>query len=299
MRRIMTTRPPFIQQWQEAAERNNSALCVGLDPEPSRFPAPWTNDPLRLFDFCAAIVDATADLVCAYKPQIAYFAALGAEGQLEQLIAHIRKVAPGVPVILDAKRGDIGATAEQYAREAFVRFNADALTLSPYMGFDSVEPYLRFPERGLFVLCRTSNPGGADLQTLPLVASNASSATGASAHLGDELLFERVARLAALDWNHHGQNGLVAGATNPADIERIRAVAPEAPLLIPGIGAQGGDLAATVRAARGNFLINASRSVLYASSGRDFVDAARREARRLRDAINQEVHAASTAPNTP
>ncbi len=295
MQRIMTSRPDFIHQWQEAAENNNSALCVGLDPEPSRFPAPWTNDPLRLFDFCAAIVDATADLVCAYKPQIAYFAALGAEDQLERLIAHIRKAAPSVPVILDAKRGDIGATAEQYAREAFVRFNADALTLSPYMGFDSVEPYLRYPERGLFVLCRTSNPGGADLQTLPIANPTANP----SAHLGDELLFERVARLATLDWNRHGQNGLVAGATNPADIERIRAVAPQVPLLIPGIGAQGGDLAATVRAARGNFLINASRSVLYASNGRDFVDAARREARRLRDAINQESHAAAHAHPAP
>jgi orotidine-5'-phosphate decarboxylase len=293
MRRMSTPRPPFTQQWQDAAERNNSALCVGLDPEPSRFPAPWTNDPLRLFDFCAAIVDATADLVCAYKPQIAYFAALGAEDQLERLIAHIRKAAPGVPVILDAKRGDIGATAEQYAREAFVRFDADALTLSPYMGFDSVEPYLRYPERGLFLLCRTSNPGGADLQTLRI----ANPATSPSAHLGDELLFERVARLAAQDWNRHGQNGLVAGATHPGDIERIRAVAPDAPLLIPGIGAQSGDLAATVRAARNRFLINASRSVLYASSGREFADAARREARRLRDAINHAAHAsASPAP---
>lgn len=288
----MTSRPSFIDQWQGAALRNNSALCVGLDPEPSRFPAPWTNDPLRLFDFCAAIVDATVDLVCAYKPQIAYFAALGAESQLEQLIGHIRKTAPTVPIILDAKRGDIGATAEQYAREAFVRFNADALTISPYMGFDSMEPYLRYPERGLFVLCRTSNPGGSDLQTLAIAAPTANT----SAHLGDELLFERVARLATLDWNHHGQNGLVAGATNPADIERIRAVAPDAPLLIPGIGAQGGDLTATVRAARHRFLINASRSVLYASSGRDFADAARREARRLRDSINQEAHAASTWP---
>lgn len=290
---MSTPRAPFTQLWLDAAERNRSALCVGLDPEPSRFPAPWTNDPLRLFDFCAAIVDATADLVCAYKPQIAYFAALGAEAQLEQLIAHIRKAAPGVPVILDAKRGDIGTTAAQYAREAFVRFDADALTLSPYMGFDSVEPYLRYPERGLFLLCRTSNPGGADLQTLRITDPN----VGASAHLVDELLFERVARLAAHDWNWHGQNGLVAGATHPGDIARIRAVAPDAPLLVPGIGAQGGDLAATVRAAHHRFLINASRSVLYASSGRDFADAARSEARRLREAIDHAARAcAAPAP---
>ena len=291
MRRIMTPRPNFIDQWQLAAQRNASKLCVGLDPDPSRFPAPWTDDALRLYDFCAAIVDATADVVCAYKPQIAYFAALGAENQLEKLINHIRKAAPGVPVILDAKRGDIGATAEQYAREAFVRFDADALTISPYMGFDSIEPYLRHPERGLFVLCRTSNPGGADLQTLPIAADHATASS--SAHLANETLFERVARLAAGDWNRHGQNGLVAGATAPEDIERIRVCAPDAPLLIPGIGAQGGDLLATARAARHRYIINASRSVLYASPGRDFADAARREALRLRDAIARAAQALS------
>ncbi len=283
MRRIMTSRPNFVDQWQRAAERNASALCVGLDPDPARFPAPWTDDAHRLCDFCAAIVDATADLVCAYKPQIAYFAALGAESQLERLIAHIRKAAPGVPVILDAKRGDIGATAEQYAREAFVRYDADALTVSPYMGFDSIEPYLAYPERGLFVLCRTSNPGGADLQMLPLGANGATPGQPAQA----ETLYQRVARLAAGAWNRHGQNGLVAGATAPQDIARIRAVAPDAPLLIPGIGAQGGDLLATVRAARHRYIVNASRSVLYAGSGRDFADRARQEAQQLRTAIAQ------------
>ena len=284
---MSTPRPTFIDQWLQAARRNASDLCVGLDPEPSRFPAPWTNDPIRLADFCCAIVDATADLVCAYKPQIAYFAALGAEDQLERVIAHVRKAAPEVPVILDAKRGDIGATAAQYAREAFVRYDADALTISPYMGFDSMEPYLAYPERGLFVLCRTSNPGGADLQALPL----ADGAAG-NAHLANETLFERVARLAAGPWNRHGQNGLVTGATAPDDISRVRAVAPDAPLLIPGIGAQGGDLDATVRAAGDRFLINASRSVLYAGNGRDFAERARAEALRLRDAIAQARHAA-------
>ncbi len=270
----------FIDQWQRAVIHNRSALCVGLDPEPERLPAPWTRDTTRLFDFCAAIVDATADLVCAYKPQIAHFAAVGAEGQLEKLIAHIHRNAPGVPVILDAKRGDIGSTARHYAREAFERYGADALTVSPFMGADSLDPYVQsYPDRGLFVLCRTSNPGGEDIQALCIQAE------GEHPNLGTERVFERVARLATGPWNRSGQIGLVTGATRPNDIVRIRAIAPEAPLLIPGIGAQGGDLSATVRAARHRFLINVSRSVLYASLGADYAAAARGEAIALREAI--------------
>ena len=267
----------FIDQWLAASKRNASSLCVGLDPEPERLPAPWTHDTTRLFDFCAAIVDATADLVCAYKPQIAHFAAVGAEAQLEKLIVHIHRSAPGVPVILDAKRGDIGSTARHYAREAFERFGADALTVSPLMGADSLGPYIdHYPERGLFVLCRTSNPGGEDQQALQIAAD----ASGQS-----EQLFERVARLATGPWNRSGQIGLVTGATRPGDIARIRAIAPDAPLLIPGIGAQGGDVLATVRAARHRYLINASRSVLYAGNGADFAKASRAEALQLRAAI--------------
>ena len=195
----------FTETLQAAAERQRTLLCVGLDPEPAKFPGAWRNDPSRIFDFCARIVEATKDLVCAFKPQVAYFAAHRAEDQLERLLAHVRRVAPGVPVILDAKRGDIGATAEQYAREAFERYQADALTLSPYMGFDSLEPYLRWDGRGLILLCRTSNPGGADLQSLRLDDG--------------DLLYERVARLAAGPWNRNGQIGLVVGATFPAEIE--------------------------------------------------------------------------------
>ena len=270
----------FIDQWQQAARRNASSLCVGLDPEPERLPAPWTHDTTRLYDFCAAIVDATADLVCAFKPQIAHFAAVGAEAQLERLVAHIHRNAPGVPVILDAKRGDIGSTARHYAREAFERYGADALTVSPFMGSDSLDPYIdSHPDRGLFVLCRTSNPGSEDLQALQLADG------GPHPHLGAERLFERVARLATGPWNSSGQIGLVTGATRPDDIARIRAIAPDAPLLIPGIGAQGGDLQATVGAARRRFLINASRSVLYASADADYASAARTEAARLRQAI--------------
>lgn len=267
----------FLDQWLAACRRNSSRLCLGLDPEPERLPAPWTRDTQRLFDFCAAVVDATADLVCAYKPQIAHFSAVGAEAQLERLVRHIHDRAPGVPVILDAKRGDIGSTARHYAREAFERYGADALTLSPFLGRDSLVPYMEaYPERGLFVLCRTSNPGSDDLQALGVQAQ-----AGAPA----ERVFERVARLAAGDWNRHGQLGLVTGATRPHDIEAVRRIAPQLPLLIPGVGAQGGDLEATVRAAGDRFLINASRSILYAGEGREFATAARAEALRLRDAI--------------
>ncbi len=227
----------FIEMLHDAMRRNGSLLCVGLDPEPSRFPASLKGDAGKIYEFCARIVDATADLVIAFKPQIAYFAAHRAEAQLEQLMEHMRRNAPHVPVILDAKRGDIGSTAEQYAKEAFERYGADAVTLSPFMGFDSVQPYLKHAEKGAFLLCRTSNPGGDDLQNQRL-----------SSVAGEPLLYEHVARLAQGPWNLNGQLGLVVGATYPAEIERVRQVAPTVPLLIPGVGAQGGDAAATVKA---------------------------------------------------
>jgi orotidine-5'-phosphate decarboxylase len=267
----------FVEMLRDAQERNGSMLCVGLDPEPSRFPAAMKGDAGKIYDFCARIVDATADLVIAFKPQIAYFAAYRAEGQLEQLMAHLRAAAPHVPVILDAKRGDIGSTAEQYAKEAFERYGADAVTLSPFMGFDSVQPYLRYPGKGAFLLCRTSNPGGDDLQNQRLASIE-----------GQPLLYEHVARLAQGPWNSNGQLGLVVGATYPAEIERVRQVAPTLPLLIPGVGAQGGDAAATVKAGwrnDGPIVVNSSRAILYASGGDDYVHAARREARRTRDLL--------------
>jgi orotidine-5'-phosphate decarboxylase len=273
----------FIEMLQDAETRNQSMLCVGLDPDPARFPAGMRGDAARIHDFCAAIVDATADLAMAFKPQIAYFAAHRAEAQLERLIAHIRRAAPHVPVILDAKRGDIGSTAEQYAIEAFERYGADAVTLSPFMGFDSVEPYLRHHGKGAFLLCRTSNPGGDDLQGQRL-----SSVPGAP------LLYEHVATLAQGPWNRNGQLGLVVGATYPAELERVRALAPTLPLLIPGVGAQGGDAQATVRAAwrgaggrtTGAVVVSSSRAILYASSGDDFAQAARAEALRTRDVLH-------------
>jgi orotidine-5'-phosphate decarboxylase len=272
----------FLEQLRTAERQNGSLLCVGLDPDPAKFPGGMKGDASKIFDFCAAMVDATADLVIAFKPQIAYFAAHRAEAQLEQLMAHMRRTAPKVPVILDAKRGDIGSTAEQYAIEAFERYGADAVTLSPFMGFDSVQPYLKYHGKGAFLLCRTSNPGGDDLQNQRL-----SSVEGAP------LLYEHVARLAQGPWNLNGQLGLVVGATYPAEIERVRAVAPTVPLLIPGVGAQGGDAVATVKAgyrsAAGKttapIVVNSSRAVLYASSGADFAQAARAAALATRDQL--------------
>ena len=259
----------------QASHGHRSLLCVGLDPDPARFPAGMKGDSRRIFDFCARIVDATKDLVNAFKPQIAYFAAHRAEDQLEQLMAYMKRVAPGVPIILDAKRGDIGSTAEQYAREAFERYQADAVTLSPYMGFDSIEPYLKYEGKGLILLCRTSNPGGSDLQCETLAS-------------GDRL-FEQVAKLAAGRWNRDQRLGLVVGATFPSELARVRELAPTLPLLIPGVGAQGGDAAATVKAAwrpDGPIIVNSSRAVLYAGDGEDFAQKARQVAVATRDALN-------------
>jgi orotidine-5'-phosphate decarboxylase len=272
----------FLDQLRRAERQNGSLLCVGLDPDPAKFPAHLAGDASKIYDFCAAIVDATADLVIAFKPQIAYFAAHRAEGQLERLIEHMRHAAPHVPIILDAKRGDIGSTAQQYAMEAFERYGADAVTLSPFMGFDSVQPYLKYHGKGAFLLCRTSNPGGDDLQNQRL-----------SGVPGAPLLYEHIASLAQGAWNLNGQLGLVVGATYPAEIERVRAVAPHLPLLIPGVGAQGGDAVATVKAGwRGTqgdtlapIIVNSSRAILYASAAADFAAAARREASQMRSVL--------------
>jgi orotidine-5'-phosphate decarboxylase len=273
----------FLNMLTAAENLNQSMLCLGLDPDPAKFPGKFNGDANKIYDFCAAMVDATHDLVCAFKPQIAYFAAHRAEAQLEQLIAHIRRVAPAVPVILDAKRGDIGSTAEQYAIEAFERYGADAVTLSPFMGFDSVEPYVKRHGKGAFLLCRTSNPGGDDLQTQRLASVE-----------GTPMLYEHLARLAQGPWNLNGQLGLVVGATYPAEIERVRAIAPTLPLLIPGVGAQGGDAVATVKAgwranadgsSAGSVIVNSSRAVLYASSGENFAQEARKVAMQTRDTL--------------
>ena len=278
----------FIEQLRQAERTNGSLLCVGLDPDAAKLPAALRGDVSKFYDFCAAIVDATADLVIAFKPQIAYFAAVGAEAQLERLMQHMRRTAPGVPIILDAKRGDIGSTAEQYAKEAFERYGADCVTLSPFMGFDSVQPYLKYHGKGAFLLCRTSNPGGDDLQPHRLADVD-----------GQPFLYEHIASLVQGPWNQNGQLGLVVGATYPAEIERVRTVAPSVPLLIPGVGAQGGDAVATVRAGyravngetTAPIVVNSSRAIIYASANADYAQAARAAAIATRD----QLRAAQTA----
>jgi orotidine-5'-phosphate decarboxylase len=266
----------FMQSLQHAWTRNDSLVCVGLDPEPAKFPAHLRDTPDALFAFCAAIVDATADLVCAFKPQIAHFAALRAEDALERLIAHIHAKHPGVPVILDAKRGDIGSTAQHYVTEAFERFGADAVTLNPYMGRDSIQPFLDRADKGVILLCRTSNPGGADFQALDC---------------GGQPLYLRVAETIAREWNTHGNCALVTGATWPEEIRQVRALVGNMPLLVPGIGAQGGDIEAVMRAGctagGGGLMINSSRGIIYAGHDEDFAATSRAAAIELRDAINR------------
>lgn len=271
----------FMQSLQQAWTRNNSLVCVGLDPEPSKFPTHLRDTPDAVFEFCRAIVDATADLVCSYKPQIAHFAALRAEDALERLIAHIHAKHPGVPVILDAKRGDIGSTAQHYATEAFERYAADAVTLNPYLGRDSIQPFLNHADKGVILLCHTSNPGAADLQDLRVTDED-----------GNTLpLYQHVAKIIAHDWNGHRNCALVTGATWPEQLREVRALVGDMPLLVPGIGAQGGDVEAVVhngRSADGTgLLISSSRAILYAGSGEDFSQAARAATLELRDSINR------------
>ena len=267
----------FNQQLQSAWASQGSMLCVGFDPDPKRLPQSLQGKPEGIFEFCREIADATADLVCAFKPQFAYFASQRAEAQLEKLIGYLKNKYPNIPVILDSKRGDIGSTADHYALEAFERYGADAVTVNPYMGFDTIEPYLKHAGKGVIVLCRTSNPGGSDLQFLNVNSG--------------ELLYLHVAKLASQKWNSSGQISLVVGATFPEEIAKVRAIVGDMPLLIPGIGAQGGDIDATVKAgcisgAPGTgMMINSSRAILYASSGTDFAEAARAVAQSTRDAL--------------
>jgi orotidine-5'-phosphate decarboxylase len=266
----------FVERVAQAAQRNNSLLCVGLDPEPARFPESLRLAKRGVIEFNRHIIDATASLVCCYKPQFAHYAAVGAEDQLAETIRYIHDHHPGIPVILDSKRGDIGSTAEKYAHEAFDRYGADAVTVNPYLGMDSVEPFLKWRDRGVIVLCRTSNPGARDFQDLEVEG---------------EKLYRIVARRVAQDWNGARNCLLVVGATYPKELAEIRALVGDMPLLVPGIGAQGGDVQAAVQAGRttdgGGLLINSSRGIIYAGSGEEFAAAAAVAARELRDEINR------------
>jgi orotidine-5'-phosphate decarboxylase len=266
----------FHQRLRAAWESHDSQLCVGLDPDPDRLPEHLRGRPDAIARFCIEIIDATADLVCAFKPQIAHFAAQRAEEALEEICHHIRDRHPNVVLILDAKRGDIGSTAEFYAAEAFDRYVADAVTVNPYLGTDAARPLLE--RGGVIALCRTSNAGSAEVQDLAV--------DGRPLHL-------HVAEMVAERWSEWGDCALVVGATYPAQLAAVRATIGDLPVLVPGIGAQGGDLEASVQAGidssgRG-LMISSSRQILYRSSGEDFAAAARGEAELTRNAIVQAV----------
>ncbi len=270
----MFTQAKFIERLEQAQDNNNSLVCVGLDPNQEKIAALG----LDLITWLKGIVDATANHACAFKPQIAYFAAMGAENELTAIIEYIHDNHPGIPVILDAKRGDIGSTAEQYAAEAFERYQADAVTVNPYMGGDTIEPYAKFKDKGVVVLCKTSNAGSGELQNLEL--SN-----------GDTL-FQLVAKKASQDWNENNNLLLVVGATYPEELAQIRQTVGEMPLLIPGIGAQGGDVKATLdaglRADGKGLIISSSRGIIYAGDQKEnFAQAAEQACVQLKNLVNK------------
>jgi orotidine-5'-phosphate decarboxylase len=265
----------FIGKLNAIWQKNNSLVCVGLDPDLSRLPEQFNKVSDSIFHFNKAIVDATHDLVCAFKPQIAYFSAVSAEEQLERTIGYVKQSYPHIPIILDAKRGDIGSTAQKYATEAFERYGVDAVTVNPYLGYDSVEPFLAYKDRGTILLCRTSNSGGGDIQDL---------------EIDGEPLYKRIARLASETWNSNDNCLLVVGATCPSQMLEIRKMVGDMPFLVPGVGTQGGDVEALVKSGQTNdgsgMIVSSSRGVLYASSGPDFAEAARAVTLDLRDRIN-------------
>jgi len=280
--------PPttFLERLRSAARTNESWLCIGLDPDPALAPSEILTDDAAEWvpRFLGGIVDATRDLVCCYKPNIAFFEALGLPGQ--QALRLVVKALPSdIPVLIDAKRGDTPQTMLAYARALFDELGADAVTVNPYLGRDSLEPFFDYPDKCVFVVCKTSNPGSGEIQDLVVE--------------GSEPLFVRVARR-AMAWDKHGTLGLVVGATYPADVATVRGVAPVAPILLPGVGAQAGDLERSVQAGLdadgGGTLVNASRTVLYASSGSNWQAAARSEAENLRSAINAARASGATVP---
>ena len=265
----------FVEKMLGASRNNKSLLCVGLDPDPKLMP-----HKVSVFEFNREIIDATSDIVCGYKPNLAFYEALGIDG-LKALEKTLTRIPKGIPIIGDAKRGDIASSSEAYARALFETFGFDAATVNPYLGHDSVAPFIAYVDKGVFLLCKTSNPGSADFQE---------SLCSEASDMHTRPLFELVA-LKAREWNTQANIGLVVGATYPEQLRKVRELCPELPLLIPGIGAQGGDLASVVRygvdACGEKAIINCSRQILYASQGNDFAQAARREALKLRNRINE------------
>lgn len=265
----------FYNLLERTWSTTNSLLCVGLDPDLSRMPEGIGTGADAVLDFNKEIISATSDLVCAYKPQIAFYSGIGAEKELIETIAFIRQKAPRALVILDAKRGDIEHTAEAYATEAFERYKVDAVTLNPYLGGDSLRPFLKRSDKGSIILCRTSNPGASDFQGL---------------EIGGKPLYQIVAEKAHREWAFNKNLLFVVGGTAPEEILKVREVAPNIPFLVPGIGAQGGDLASVVSNGKGvnnpGLIINSSRQIIYADKGRNFANAARMAAEELKNQIN-------------
>lgn len=265
----------FFAALKETARRNDSLVCAGLDPDLAKLPECVKGLSEPLFEFNRAIIDATKDFVCCYKPQAAYYAGQDRDGELKKTIAYIHENAPGIPVILDVKRGDIGSTANMYAKEVFERYEADAVTVNPYMGYDTLKPFLDRAEKGVFILCRTSNPNSGDLQNL--VADG-------------KPLFQHVAELVRDRWNANGNAGIVVGATYPEELKMLRELCPELPFLVPGVGAQGGDVEKVVKfgctAGKAGIAVNSSRGIIHAGNGPDFAEKAGEAAKKLRDLIN-------------
>ncbi len=266
---------PFSDKLHHRWKQENTLVCVGLDTDLDKIPPHLKEEKYPLFAFNKAIIDATHDLVCAFKPQIAFYSAYGAENQLEMTFQYLRATYPKVPTILDSKRGDIGNTAEMYAKEAFDRYHADAVTVNPYLGGDSLEPFLSRAEKGIIILCKTSNPGSGEIQAMKV---------------DGEEIYRKIAYLSQNRWNLNNNICLVVGGTYPAELANVRKMAPDIPILVPGVGAQGGKVKDIVKAGvsddNAGLIINSSRKIIYASSETDFADAARGAAESLRDEIN-------------
>lgn len=266
----------FMEKINKAWDIKNSLVCVGLDPDIKKLPASLKGEKFPVFEFNKAIVDATSEFTCCYKPQFAYYAGCGVENELKMTIAYINEKYPEIPVILDSKRGDIGSTAEMYAKEAFDIYAADAVTVNPYMGTDTLKPFLDRKERGTVILCRTSNPSSCEIQELK--------------HDGLEI-YKHVANYAMAKWNYNSNLMLVVGATFPEELGQIRKICGNIPFLVPGVGAQGGDVRKVIENGKTpdgkGLVINSSRGIIYASGGDDFASAAGKAAKALRDEINQ------------
>lgn len=271
----------FYEKLENIWKKNNSLICVGLDPDLKKIPKAILNEKYPIFEFNRRIIDSTADFVCSYKPQIAYYSAYGAENQLELTIKYLKDKYPEIPVILDAKRGDIGSTAEMYVKEVFNRYQADAVTVNPFMGGDTLKPFLDREDKGVVILCKTSNPGSDEIQG---VKNN------------NLYIYEEIAKRAQNSWNYNNNIVLVVGATYPEEMEKIRKIAHGLPFLVPGIGAQGGDpekvIKNGIRDDNYGLIISSSRGIIYAGmryniSGEDFDLYAGEAAKKLKNLINK------------